>query len=160
MLRTFNGRLVVVSSLPAFLPPSLSASLVRIDTYPRSFITDISQAYLARTDSQKFWDLLENAPRGYRDVTASDLAVRITSRKATGGAKGMERAIETFPRGEPMDVPMPTHAVDATSAGVMDVPFNLNLTDDQRRRRDAVPLPYVHEGEGIDLGDEDEEEDE
>jgi elongator complex protein 5 len=50
---------------------------------------------------------------------------------------------------------MPVHAVDTT----MDVSFNLSLTDDQKRRRDAVPLPYVHEGEGIDMGDDDGDDD-
>jgi elongator complex protein 5 len=39
------------------------------------------------------------------------------------------------------------------------LPFNLSLTDEQRRRRGEVPVPYAHEGEGVELGWEEEEED-
>ncbi|ORX38683.1 hypothetical protein BD324DRAFT_621923 [Kockovaella imperatae] len=45
----------------------------------------------------------------------------------------------------------------------MNLPFNLSLTDEQRRRRGQVPLPYAHEGEGADLmeyGDDEDEDDE
>ncbi|WWC63153.1 uncharacterized protein I303_105753 [Kwoniella dejecticola CBS 10117] len=42
----------------------------------------------------------------------------------------------------------------------LDLPFNLSLTDEQKRKRAEVPLPYAHEGEGAsgDLIWEDEEE--
>ncbi|WVF72626.1 hypothetical protein IAT40_007444 [Kwoniella sp. CBS 6097] len=35
-----------------------------------------------------------------------------------------------------------------TSHAELDLPFNLSLTDDQKRKRAAVPVPYAHEGEG------------
>ncbi|WVQ99845.1 hypothetical protein IAU59_006988 [Kwoniella sp. CBS 9459] len=35
-----------------------------------------------------------------------------------------------------------------TSHAELDLPFNLSLTDEQKRKRAAVPLPYAHEGEG------------
>lgn len=37
------------------------------------------------------------------------------------------------------------------------LPFNLSLTDEQKRRRGEVPVPYAHEGEGVELGFDDEE---
>lgn len=48
----------------------------------------------------------------------------------------------------------------------LDLPFNLSLTEEQKRRRGQVALPYVHEGEGgadVDVGmdwDEEDEDDE
>lgn len=47
--------------------------------------------------------------------------------------------------------------------GGLDLPFNLSLTEEQKRRRGEVELPYVHEGEGgadVDVGMEWEDEDE
>ena len=51
----------------------------------------------------------------------------------------------------------------AQTPGEMNLPFNLSLTDEQKRRRGQVPLPYAHEGEGVELmefGDDEDEDDE
>ncbi|WWD18919.1 hypothetical protein CI109_103375 [Kwoniella shandongensis] len=112
--------------------------------------------------------------------------VQVLVRKAVGGAtKGISRSLEglkfsaTLPSqldlvelGElvqlnPLSTPLPTLSSQNNEVGrtaqthaELDLPFNLNLTDAQRRQRGAVPLPYAHEGEGAsgDLIWEDEEE--
>lgn len=107
--------------------------------------------------------------------------VQILVRKAVGGTKGISRhlsalkmssdglrsvALAELVQLNPMSNPAPLGTGVSQGDG-MDVPFNLSLTDEQRRRRGDVPLPYAHEGEGagpvggeLDWGDEEDEDDE
>ncbi|WVQ82057.1 hypothetical protein IAT38_004185 [Cryptococcus sp. DSM 104549] len=116
--------------------------------------------------------------------------VQCLVRKSTGGIKGIARSLEgvrfapSLAPGQgqgrgPLGVvpletlvelnPLSTPVSDGTPGGSgrqatthaeLDLPFNLSLTDAQRKQREAVPLPYAHEGEGAsgDLIWEDEEE--
>jgi elongator complex protein 5 len=113
------------------------------------------------------------------DWTATGCIASILVRKATGGVKGISRSlaairgaddrIRTGPVSELLFVD-PLHSAglseknsEAPAHTHMDLklPFNLSLTDDQKKRRGAVPLPYAHEGEGVSLefGDEDDDDD-
>ena len=70
--------------------------------------------------------------------------------------------IDEVVRVNPFAAPMSGSAgIDTkeTTHADLNLPFNLNLTDAQRRQRQGVPLPYAHEGEGADLGWEEEEDD-
>ncbi|ODO06568.1 hypothetical protein I350_03924 [Cryptococcus amylolentus CBS 6273] len=110
--------------------------------------------------------------------------VQVLVRKATGGMKGISRSLEALsptssqslstvplsslvplnPLRHSSTGPPPTANNPSTSTAQthaeLDLPFNLSLTDSQRRQRDSVPIPYAHEGEGAsgDLVWEDEEE--
>ena len=114
--------------------------------------------------------------------------VQVLVRKATGGVKGISRsllALMPTPTGElavrpikdlsdlkPFNLPSGTEGVNGTrriegaapkTHSDMNLPFNLSLTDEQKRRRGQVPLPYAHEGEGVELmeyGDDEDEDDE
>jgi hypothetical protein len=59
----------------------------------------------------------------------------------------------------PQSTTAPSGPTPAVTHTALNLPFNLGLTDDQRRRRDRVPIPYVHEGEGVEIGWEEEEDD-
>ncbi|WRT68229.1 uncharacterized protein IL334_005205 [Kwoniella shivajii] len=114
--------------------------------------------------------------------------IQVLVRKATGGIKGISRSLEAAKcstgdidtRSELEVIELediinlnpitnPTNTISPMENGdnkpiqnhsELDLPFNLSLTDDQRRKRAEVPLPYAHEGEGAsgDLIWEDEEE--
>ncbi|WVQ74782.1 hypothetical protein IAR50_004388 [Cryptococcus sp. DSM 104548] len=110
--------------------------------------------------------------------------VQVLVRKATGGMKGISRSLEALsptssqslslallssliplnPVRYSSSAPPPTVSPSSNSTAQthaeLDLPFNLSLTDSQRRQRDSVPIPYAHEGEGAsgDLVWEDEEE--
>ncbi|KAK8854930.1 hypothetical protein IAR55_003669 [Kwoniella newhampshirensis] len=112
--------------------------------------------------------------------------VQVLVRKAVGGTKGISRSLEglkivpsssSSARDERLSLvdlgelvkldPLATPIPDTSGTGrpaqthaELDLPFNLSLTESQRRQRGAVPLPYAHEGEGAsgDLIWEDEEE--
>ena len=116
--------------------------------------------------------------------------VQVLVRKATGGVKGINRSlaalmpislssrdmavrpIEDLVDIKPFNVPVGKAGVNGMGGtpglapknhAEMNLPFNLSLTDEQKRRRGQVPLPYAHEGEGVDLmeyGDDEDEEDE
>jgi len=107
--------------------------------------------------------------------------LQVLVRKPTSGTKGMTRSLgalsitpaglRSVPLSELVDV-NPLSRPAGEGRGIqgeigMEVPFNLSLTDEQRRRRGEVPLPYAHEGEGagpvgreLDWGDEEDEDDE
>jgi elongator complex protein 5 len=116
--------------------------------------------------------------------------VQVLVRKATGGAKGISRsleglssapetaglhsvgspvvplsvvALETLVQVNPVSGPTTSRPGPDAADGTHDalgLPFNLSLTEEQRRRRGDVPIPYAHEGEGVELGWEEEEDDE
>lgn len=116
--------------------------------------------------------------------------VQVLVRKATGGAKGISRsleglsfapetagshsvgspvvplsvvALETLVQVNPVSGPATSRPGPDAADGTHDalgLPFNLSLTEEQRRRRGDVPIPYAHEGEGVELGWEEEEDDE
>ena len=113
------------------------------------------------------------------DWSQKGAIVSVLVRKATGGTKGITRGLAAL---VPSDTPGRMRVADASAlvnispiiapgagGGPVDkpptthvdlgLPFNLSLTDEQRRRRGEVPLPYAHEGEGvgIEYGDADEE---
>ncbi|KAL7422304.1 hypothetical protein Q5752_002950 [Cryptotrichosporon argae] len=105
-------------------------------------------------------------------------AIQVLVRKPTGGAKAIQRGLEALlptPGGfevGPVDsvVSVDFGAAAAVAAvgkthGDLNLPFNLGLTQRQKKERKGVALPYAHEGEGADLGmgmdwEEDEEDDE
>ena len=109
--------------------------------------------------------------------------VQALVRKPTGGSKGITRSLAALVKepGGMKRVPLAevvrvdpvggtSHAERRGGPGetTMELPFNLSLTEDQRRRRGEVPLPYAHEGEGarsvvgtgMDWADEEDEDDE
>ena len=142
---------------PALLPPTFSAALAVVIPLPLDLLTQLSQSYLIGIQETRFWDFLQKSiARGaVQNYMRGASALAITNRKATGGAKGTQRSIQavtaTF---DP--IPMPA----GPTATSIDHSFDLALTEDQRRRRDAVPIPYVHEGDGVDLGFDEEDDEE
>ncbi|RSH81395.1 hypothetical protein EHS25_006927 [Saitozyma podzolica] len=72
-------------------------------------------------------------------------------------------ALETLVQVNPVSGPTTSRPGPDAADGTHDalgLPFNLSLTEEQRRRRGDVPIPYAHEGEGVELGWEEEEDDE
>lgn len=107
--------------------------------------------------------------------------VQILIRKPTGGVKGISRSlaaifgtngilsvgpVSDFLTVNPIDAPgfSDRASIDKPASTHIDLnlPFNLSLTDEQKRRRGEVPLPYAHEGEGvgIEFGEEEDDDDE
>ena len=105
--------------------------------------------------------------------------VQILVRKEKGGTKGITRnlgavvtkslGLKAVPLSDLVNVnPVASSGENGGQAETgVDVPFNLSLTEEQKRRRGEVPLPYAHEGEGpggdvmgLDWGDEEDEDDE
>jgi elongator complex protein 5 len=188
--------------LPHLLPLSLSSTVTCLHPHHPNLVTSLSRAYLTPIDSSpRFWQILDNArdrrigeTMAFRGEDGIDISgswdagtgaiVQILMRKATGGAKGMNRSLAGLQVVEGGDIEVckvehliPLNPVSdpsslgggAQSVGVqgLDLPFNLSLTDEQKRRRGEVPLPYAHEGEGPsgdiafdfeEEGDEDDEE--
>ena len=100
---------------------------------------------------------------------AKGVIVQIFVKKPTGTIKGIDRYLgalsisSTGLKSVPLSTLVKVHPISSTdrpndrneSTGFpsdLNIPFNLNLTDDQKRRRGEVPLPYTHEGEGARSG--------
>lgn len=115
------------------------------------------------------------------DWSSSGGIVSILVRKATGGVKGISRSLASLSGSygilsigpvsdlltvNPIDAPgfsdKANDVKPATTHVDLNLPFNLSLTDEQKRRRGEVPLPYAHEGEGvgIEYGEEEDDDDE
>ncbi|KAK4687941.1 elongator complex protein 5, partial [Tremellales sp. Uapishka_1] len=113
-----------------------------------------------------------------RSQSTSGAVVQVLVRKAAGGTKGMSRSLEglsvstdglsTTPLSSLLSInptPRPSHSHLVTKNAPADhtelnLPFNLTLTEEQKKQRGGVVLPYAHEGEGgTGLAWEDEEED-
>lgn len=134
------------------------------------------------------WRAEENVEFDPNWMIEKGAVVQVLVRKATGGIKGISRSLEALSSSASdratarlsvvaldtlVDLnPLATATATATAPNdesvgrqasthaELDLPFNLSLTESQRRQRGAVPLPYAHEGEGAsgDLIWEDEEE--
>jgi elongator complex protein 5 len=106
-----------------------------------------------------YWDFLhKTVERGaVYNYMEGDMALAITIRTAAGGAKGTSRTIQAV---DSAFEPIPIASQPAATPTVESSSFDTALTEDQRRRRDAVPIPYVHEGEGVDLGLDEEDDEE
>ena len=189
VLTSAPGRLIL--SLPSspfaedMLSSTLSPSLALLTPHHARAVESTSRALLIPATEDRFWhhvslkqgDAL--ALRGSEgvDVNSEDsYVVQVLLRKATGGAKGMQRTLEGLRRQkgttrwevtelESVVRASPLADVKVTTHADLALPFNLSLTDRQRAERGSVPLPYAHEGEGADLGmgmdwSDDEEDDE
>lgn len=146
------------SIFKSLLPPTFSASLALVSPLPLELVMHISKAYMLDPLDPMFWDILHNAiDRGQLyNYVDGEPALAITIRKPTGGAKGTTRRIQAVSRNFEPTAMAPMQKL----ATIADPSFDLALTDDQKRRRDAVPIPYVHEGEGVDLGLDEEDDEE
>ncbi|GMK58441.1 hypothetical protein CspeluHIS016_0504730 [Cutaneotrichosporon spelunceum] len=159
--------LPVPSSSPVtddVLSASFSSSLALLTPLPPRLVQSTIDTYLL-TDPDRLPFLLESAAdRGAADLPvlrdmetpSPDAVVLVLLRKATGGAKGIQRSVEGF-RAHPVPVEdmvnfRPVAVTKVTTHADLNLPFNLSLTEQQREARGAVPLPYAHEGEGADLG--------
>lgn len=162
----------------SLLTPTFCSSLTHIQPLSPDLLRYISHTYLKTVSSDPaFLSLVERAlarrlPEYFASHAQKFLTVVMTVRKATGGAKAMLRNVAAFDSetcsvmeldklllydtlGTSSNVPTSRPSTHAD----LGIPFNLSITDDQRQRRDAIPVPYVHEGEGVELGWEEEEED-
>ncbi|WVO15914.1 hypothetical protein L204_103579 [Cryptococcus depauperatus] len=114
----------------------------------------------------------ELALRGEEDVEfgwvkGEEVVIQVLVRKATGGIKGTSRSLEALTPTSlpgalvvcplssildltPFSLPQSSSVLGTTEPthASLDLPFNLALTDKQKQKRDQVPLPYAHEGEG------------
>lgn len=174
---------------------TLSSSLALLYPHHPLAVETAARAELVPTSNESgFWSLLNTstangdgdslalrAADGVEVAPRDHYVLQVLLRKATGGAKGMQRSTEAIKCDESQrwsvvaldEIVHPFQAVASTTAASaagtthadLNLPFNLSLTDRQRAERCAVPLPYAHEGEGADLGmgmdwSDDEEDDE
>jgi elongator complex protein 5 len=183
--------------------PTLSPALTLLYPYHPLVLSHLSRSYLVPvTPSPQLWTILDRARQrhlpeklAYGGLDGVEVAsdwsaptssanagaiVGVLVRKATGGVKGISRALASVtPRSNgtglavgPVDELVSVNPINAPGAGLavvkpatthvdLDLPFNLSLTDEQKRRRGEVPLPYAHEGEGVGIEfGEDEDDDE
>ncbi|WVR07373.1 hypothetical protein IAU60_004414 [Kwoniella sp. DSM 27419] len=174
---TFSSSLTLLTPLPPPLVEHLSRSyLSPISSVPSPnlwmILENSTKRSLGSELAYRGEQGIEVDPEWLRTGQA---VVQVLVRKPTGGIKGISRSLEgvkVLPASEtaessgtkldmvPLDQlldinPFSTPASDAmsgerpiTSHAELDLPFNLSLTEDQRRKRAEVPVPYAHEGEG------------
>ncbi|WWC71698.1 uncharacterized protein I206_105656 [Kwoniella pini CBS 10737] len=186
---TFNPTLTLITAHPPKLIEHLSKLyLSPISTIPSPNLWMILENSIKRSinDDLSFKSdsssIFEFDPNWYIN---SNAIIQVLIRKSIGGIKGISRSLEgiklleigdnddkqikiveldellnlnpfnkpSIELGESKDKQINNHSE-------LDLPFNLNLTDEQKKKRAQVPLPYAHEGEGAsgDLIWEDEEE--
>lgn len=183
---TKPGRVVLIlppgQFLTDILAASISPSAAHLTPHPAQFVESLAKTFLLNGEEEKFFPILESAAaRRQSDTLAlasgtggDKLILQVLLRKPAGGAKGIVRELVGLAQSNGRWAIVGFSDIVNTSITAekqgkshadLNLPFNLNLTEEQRANRGAVPLPYAHEGEGADLSmgmdwEDDEEDDE